>query len=237
MKKHKLMQLSLLLILGVCGCSTGPTIFERNDPYSVHEPGSDAWWAEKAALPPGVRQKCWKGKNWPTRPRSTQERQQFSHTFHSEHYWPLPYVCQDRQYMKNVLEAHTIAGWTEQTTLYNRYFDPQTQELTRAGQLHLDWILHVAPAQRRTVYVQSTYDTAMDEVRVASVNTYMATNGGGSSAPVVVRDAQSVSRSAREVGIISDMYNTSIPSPRLGSGGGAGGGGGGGGGGDSAGGQ
>jgi hypothetical protein len=235
MRKHTLIQLSMLLVLGLTGCSTGPTIFEREDPYSVHKPGSDAWWAEKALLPPGVRQKCKKGKMWPVRPRSTQEPQQFSHTYHSQHYWPLPYVCQDRQYVHGVLAQQATAGWTEETTLYEHHFDPEVNELTRAGELHLNWILNGAPAERRTVYMQSTFDDAVDAVRMASVQTYIATRSRHPDVPVIVRNALETNRSAREVGRINELYNNSIPAPRLGSGGGGGGGaaaGGGGGGGD-----
>ena len=109
--------LALGLMTLVTGCMTG-ALHRKTDAYSSAEPGSSQWWAEKAALPPGVRSNCKKGKVWPARPRSTGDKQQFSHTFHSAHYWPLPYVCQDREYVHNVMELQMNEGWQQETTLY-----------------------------------------------------------------------------------------------------------------------
>jgi hypothetical protein len=210
--------LTLLVAGALQGCSAGPQFFGHKDPNSCHEPGSDAWWAEKAALPPGVRQQCKKGKVWPARPRSNQEPQQFSHTYYAEHYWPLPYVCQDRESVRVLMETQTSLGWQEETTLYERHFDPITQQLTRAGELHLEYILHVVPPERRAVYIQSTYDVALDGMRSESVNNVMnRIHHGAGDIAVTVRDCQQIGRPAAEVQQINTMYNSTMPSPRLGS--------------------
>lgn len=209
---------ALLVAGAIQGCTAGPQFFGHRDPTSCHEPGSDGWWAEKAMLPPGVRQQYKKGKVWPARPRSNQEPQQFSHTFYSEHYWPLPYVCQDRESVGVFMETQTALGWQEETTLYDRHFDAMTQQLTRAGELHLEYILHVVPPERRTVFIQSSYDPALDGVRTESVNEVMNRIGRGScDVPVTVRECQQVGRPAAEVQQINSMYNASTPAPRLGS--------------------
>jgi len=217
---------ALLVAGAIQGCSAGPQFFGHKDPNSCHEPGSDAWWAEKAALPPGVRQQCKKGKVWPARPRSNQEPQQFSHTFYAQHYWPLPYVCQDRESVHVLMETQTALGWQEETTLYDRHFDPISQQLTRAGELHLQYILHVVPPERRAVYIQSTYDVELDGMRGESVNNVLSRiSQGGGDILVAIRDCQQIGRPAAEVQQINSMYNSTTPSPRLGaasSGGGAG---------------
>jgi hypothetical protein len=224
MKKLGLLQVVMVILASSCGCMTGPTIFERHDKYSSFPPGSDEWWAEKATLPPGQRQRYHKGKIWPVQPRSTQEPQQFSHTFHSEHYWPLPYVCQDRQAVRNVIEQQVSLGWQEETTLYARHFDLVSQQLNRAGLLQLEYILHVVPVERRTVYIQSSHDTAADDARLESVNTQIAmTSHGVVSVPVEIRDCQQTGRPASEVATINTLYNTTIPAPRLSGGGSSGG--------------
>lgn len=224
MKKFGLLPLTLLALLSAGGCSTGPTIFERHDKYSRHAPGSDAWWAEKATLPPGTRQKYKKGKVWPMRPRSTEEPQQFSHTFYSEHYWPLPYVCQDRAAIRNVFEQQTALGWQEETTLYDRHFNPETHQLNKAGGLHLEYILHVVPVERRTVFIQSTYEAETDHARTEAVNSAIALACHGVvSVPVEVRECQQIGRPAGEVVIINGLYNANTPAPRLGGAGGGGG--------------
>lgn len=209
---------ALLLLTGISGCATGPQFFGHKDPTSCHEPGSDAWWAEKAALPPGVRQTYKKGKIWPASPRSTLPRQQFSHVYYSEHYWPLPYVCQDRESVAVLMETQTALGWQEETTLYDRHFISDEQTLTRAGELHLEYILFAVPAERRAVYIQSTHDPIRDNLRSSSVNDAVARlTHGGSDIQVCLRDCRQVGRPAAEVQEINVQYNASIPSPRLGS--------------------
>lgn len=228
--KKIVLPLTLVLTGILQGCSTGPQWFGHRDKTSCHEPGSDAWWAEKAMLPPGVRQQYKKGKIWPPQPRSNQEPQQFSHTYYAEHYWPLPYVCQDRDAVRSMMETQVALGWQEETTLYNRHFHEETQQLTRAGELHLEYILHVVPVDRRAVYIQSTYDTALDAMRTDAVNSVMSGIGGNvGSVSVCVRECQQVGRPAAEVQQINERYTTTTPSPRIGSASGGGGGGGGGG--------
>lgn len=229
MKKHSLTALCGALLCSVLsGCMTGPTIFERNDPYSVAEPGSPEWWNEKAMLPPGVRQECKKGKVWPMRPRSTAEPQQFSHTFHSAHYWPLPYVCQDRQSVNDMIEAQVSLGWQEETTLYDMHFTDDVT-LTEPARRKLIDIIQIVPLHRRTVYVQQTIDPTVTQARVTAVqNMLRELTNGAEEIPVVARSARLYSRPAGEVKALNDLYRQSIPSPRitLGTAGGGGGGGG-----------
>lgn len=216
--------LTLLMAGAIQGCAAGPQFFGHTDKTSCHEPGSDEWWAEKALLPPGQRQKCKKGKIWPASPRSTEPPQKFSHTYHSEHYWPLPYVCQDRAAVRNMMDMQTSLGWQEETTIYDRHFDPSTNQLTHAGELHLERIVYVVPPERRAVYVQSTHDAGMDAVRMEIVNAAIASiSNGNNDVPVSLRECQQHSRAASEIQVINSMYNASAPSPRLSSAGGSGG--------------
>ena len=216
--------LSLLIAGAIQGCATGPHLFERTDKTSCYEPGSDEWWAEKALLPPGQRQQCKKGKIWPASPRSTLPPQQFSHVYHSEHYWPLPYVCQDRQSVRDMMDMQVSLGWQEETTIYNRHFDLNTNTLTRAGELHLERIVYVVPPERRAVYVQATHDAGMDAARMEIVNAAVASiSNGHIDVPITLRECQEFGRAASEVQAINSTYNSSIPSPRLSSAGGSGG--------------
>ena len=204
------------IMMIVSGCMTGPDFMTGDDPHSTLKPGSPEWWSQKAQLPPGVRQKCKKGKVWPARPRSTQEPQQFTHTFHSAHYWPLPYVCQDRQYVKDVFEAQMSNGWTQETTLYHRHFNPDDQTVSRPGLGHIRVILETAPSARRAIYVQSTRDPVIDEARRVNVEAAVAElTHGMESVPVSLRVAREYNRPASEVQAINDLYNNSIPAPRL----------------------
>ncbi len=215
---------ALLIAGAIQGCAAGPQFFGHTDKTSCHEPGSDEWWAEKALLPPGERQKCKKGKIWPARPRSSEPPQQFSHIYHSQHYWPLPYVCQDRQAVRDLMEMQVSLGWQEETTMYDRHFESQSNMLTRAGELHLERIVYIVPPERRAVYVQSTHDAAMDAARMEIVHAAVASiSSGNTDIPITLRECQELSRAASEVQSINSMYNSSMPSPRLSSAGGSGG--------------
>ena len=221
--------ITAILLPGFCGCATGPiTFFGDKECDTGIEPGSAEWWADRAHAPPGARQVCHKGKMWPVRPRPTGERQQFTHAYHSEHYWPLPYVCQDRSYVQNLVATQEGNGWREETTIYERHFD-ENEQLNVPGRLHLIDIMEVTPSRYRTVYVQSSYDADLDNIRVANVQQSInELTGGTEPISVLVRHGRDYSRPASEVKIINDLYNSSVPPPRL-AGAAAGGGGGGGG--------
>lgn len=220
------LSIALLLASSLIGCATGPVSFQRDDCVSGAEPGSCEWWSERAMDPPGSRQKCYKGKNWPVRPRPSGEKQQFTHSYHSAHYWPLPYVCQDRQYVRDIIGIQESNGWQQQTTVYHRHFD-EDGLLTKPGELHLLDILEITPDAYRTVYVQASANPEVDNLRISTVQQTIAQlSGGTENIPVVTRRGRDYSRPASEVKMINDLYDASIPSPRLtGSGGGGGGGG------------
>lgn len=226
MKKFGQYFVAALIASSLAGCATGPIQFVQ-DGECGPEPGSNEWWAEKAMLPPGTRQSCHKGKMWPPRPRPTVERQQFTHTYHSEHYWPLPYVCQDRQYVKDIVSVQQQNGWEQQSTLYARHFDDE-QQLNTPGRLQLMDVLEINPLQYRTVYIQSTYNIELDNARLANVQQIVSeVTGGSGEVPVVIRRGRDYSRPAVEVKQLNDLFRGSLPTPRLGSltGGGGGGGG------------
>jgi hypothetical protein len=78
--------------------------------------------------------------------------------------------------------------------------------------------LHVVPPERRAIYIQSTYDSALDVMRTDTVNLAMAKCGQNTSEVVVaIRDCQQIGRPAAEVQAINEMYMSTIPAPRLGS--------------------
>ena len=133
-----------------------------------------------------------------------------------EHYWPLPYVCADRQYIRKIMDVQTSNGWTEETTLYHRHFDAASQTLTRPGLLHLQRILETTPLRHRAVYVQTTRDPGLDNARVATIQTAIVElTGGTENIPVSLRNGREYTRPASEVEDINTLYNNSIPAPRL----------------------
>ncbi len=221
--------IAALTMIGFSGCvATGPLRME--DSSSIYEPGSDEWWAEKAALPVGERQKIKKGKLWPPRPRPTGPKQQFSHVYHAAHFWPYPYICQDRAYVHGVLNQQISNGWADETTLYHYHFDAQTHELTEPGRLHLNWILVEAPDQFRQVHIQKVGDDQTNQARLAAVQNAMNEIViDGSVAPITWRAGLPPTRPAHEVQRMQLLDRNSLRAPVIGSssGGGSGGSGGG----------
>ncbi len=118
--------------------------------------------------------------------------------------------------MNDILEAQKSNGWVEETTLYHRHFSVDDQTLSRPGRLHLQRIFETAPSRRRAIYIQSTRDPNIDNVRLSNVQGAIAEiTYGAETIPVSLRVAREHSRPASEVQAINALYNASIPAPRL----------------------
>ncbi len=177
---------------------------------------SEEWYALKATEPVGARQRCYKGKVWPPRPRPVGPQQQFSHRYHAAHYWPWPYNCQGRAYVRNVVSNQVANGWTTETTLYDYHFEEDTQELTHAGRSHLAWILREIPPQRRVAFVQTVLDPSVNEVRMQNVQ--LAAHemvGEEHCPPIVPRVTSPVGTPAEYTDAIQRAIRDSIPEPRI----------------------
>jgi len=174
------------------------------------------WYSRRALDPVGSRQRYTKGKLWPPYPRPEGLSMLPSHRFHTAHYWPFPYVCQDRASVREFTAVQANAGWTNQTTLYESHFDPDTQVLTRSGFLHLKWIVTSAPPQRRVVYVQTGDTSAISELRLTSVRgTVEELVGAKNAPPVIPRVTAPIGRNALEVDRIQRGEMDSQPAPRI----------------------
>lgn len=201
--------------------------------YSTWKRERDAqradWYARRSTDPVGSRRRYVKGKFWPPYPRPEGLSMIPSHRFHAAHYWPYPYVCQDRQSVRAFIAAQEDAGWVEATTLFAYHFDRDTKQLNRSGRMHAQWILRTAPVKRRVIYVQTATDFDATEMRIASVATELARMVGAENTPPIIRRVASpLGRSADEVDKIQQSNGNSLPVPRisspLGGGGGLGGG-------------
>jgi hypothetical protein len=61
-----------------------------------------------------------------------------------------------------------------QNTLGSHYFHHETQKLTRAGELHVRWVVTQAPEQYRTVYVARGGNAEITSMRVDEVQQAIA---------------------------------------------------------------
>lgn len=177
---------------------------------------SSDWYEQESQLPDGARQFCSHGKLWPPFARPTGKHQQFSHRFHSAHYWPYPYNCQDRAHVRNVSATQINNGWTTATTLYDYHFNAKDNTLNHAGRLHLKWILQTIPERRRFVWVQSTESKPVSEARLAEVRkTAEELAAGEKLPPIMLRVAPLDGRPSDEVNRIRTLEAGSMPMPRL----------------------
>lgn len=178
-------------------------------------PFTEEWYQQRAEDPPGARQIAKHGKYWPPYPRPIGRKQTFSHGYHTAHYWPYPYNCQDRADVHNLLDAQTGAGWAAATTLHDYHFDMDTQQLTDAGRNHLIWVMNSVPAQYRTVYISQGMTAATGQLRVAQSEKFMYETGSTNIPPIVTKYEIFYGRPANEVDRLRTLELDSIPRPRL----------------------
>ena len=175
----------------------------------------DAYYAERACDPIGAKQVEKHGKLWPPFPRSTGPANLPSHLYHAEHYWPHPYNCQDRDYVRSITAAQVSNGWVTMTTLYDYHFD-ETHQLNESGRLQLRWILENAPNRHRFAFVQAGVDNATSQSRVVAVkNEATLLVGADQAPPVLVRVTSPLGRPAEEVDEIRRMERKSMVNPRI----------------------
>jgi hypothetical protein len=208
----RMVPVGLLALMMLTGCS----MFGR-DEYGMR---GGAWYDDDDGdelRPIGSPQKHHHGLLWPPYPRPTGECAEFTHRYHHAHYWPLPYVCDDRAYVRHVSEMQVINGWTAETTLYDYHFVEGTAELNQSGRLHLHWILQDVPPARRMVWVQTALDPQTSQARLANVQIAgLEMAGEGNVPPIMLRPGSIIGgKPAQEVDLQTRAYLGSIPMPRL----------------------
>ncbi len=202
----------MMLLLALPQTVQAEGIFSKGGP----DAGTPEYYEHYSDLPVGSRQVYWKGKLWPPKPRPTGHKQLAVHKYHSAHYWPYPYVCQDRELVEATNFAQIENGWITATTFYDYHFDPDTQELNSSGRQHLRWMMSSVPEQFRNPYVTTTFEAHTTQARIASVETSVAALlGNDQSRPVATRVAQPLWRNANVVEMQLRGYESSLPSPTI----------------------
>jgi hypothetical protein len=176
--------------------------------------GTPEYLEMRAGDPPGRRQFYYGGKFWPDRPRPTGEDLPWLHTYHATHYWPHPYVCQDRAIVNAFSSIQVNNGWVEATTFFDYHFDADSNQLNHAGKQHLQWILSQVPMECRTPYLAQSFDPTVNISRVAAMEQEMAVLVGPEhSLPVLLRVASPSPRNASELNSIYQLRSTNILPP------------------------
>ena len=177
---------------------------------------SAEWYEMKAQTPVGEPQRKVFGKLWPPFARPIGEPMEFTHKYHHAHYWPYPYHCQDRDFIRAFSDRQINNGWIAHTTLYDYHFDEETHELNKSGRLKLQWIVELAPEERRMVSVQTGDSEAASQQRLANVRTEsIRIVGEANVPPLSLRVTEPLGRPAVEVDAIRRSEIGSMPDPRI----------------------
>jgi hypothetical protein len=201
-------------------CEKGPNgqcLDERCTECHPVKRWSPEWYAIEAGEPVGARQKLKYGKMWPPYPRPTGKKQQFTHRYHAAHCWPLPYICQDRAYVNEVMAAQNRKGWEAETTLYEYHFNDETTALNHAGRSQLTWILENAPAHQRAVHVQNAGNSELNQMRLVAVREAVAEHvvDSNDTPAVTLRTGSPRGRPAVELDGINRAIQSSVPEPQI----------------------
>ncbi|MEM8944683.1 MAG: hypothetical protein AAGD11_05815 [Planctomycetota bacterium] len=87
-------------------------------------------------------------------------------------HWPRIYIPPARRSVCQTYNAMVNNGWRRQNLLGDYHFNKDTNELTDAGKLKVNWILSQAPVERRSVFVQRGAAELQTTARIAAVHDY-----------------------------------------------------------------
>ena len=140
----------------------------------------------------------------------------FKTDYHRNNYWPQPFIAADRAAARDPFTIQTTNGWRLQNTVGDCYFEPDTQELSLAGQMKVKWIVTQTPTSRRTVFVLANENQESTLIRVDSVQRAISRYVPRGDLPEVLltdRDLNGASGEYYET--VDRAMKSTVPAPRL----------------------
>ncbi|MFO7907721.1 MAG: hypothetical protein R6U98_34065 [Pirellulaceae bacterium] len=136
--------------------------------------------------------------------------------WHRNNAWPEPFSEVDRRATRAPIERMVEKGWELQNTIPNELFDPETQELTAAGELKVRKTLTEMPLRRRMVFVQKGKTAEITHTRLKSVEKAASKFvGEGADGMVSITSVIPQRKSGDYYQRMKAQYEESIPAPRL----------------------
>ncbi|MGE0756696.1 MAG: hypothetical protein AB7F89_21120 [Pirellulaceae bacterium] len=136
--------------------------------------------------------------------------------FYRNNCWPQPFQNADRELTRAPLIAMTAAGWRQNNTLSDHFFNLESQAINPAGEFKLRWIVTQAPMHRRTVFVLRGPTPQATQARVNAVHVAMDKMLMGEPRPeVLVTTIIPPNASGDYFDQVDRQLKESIPAPRL----------------------
>jgi len=144
--------------------------------------------------------------------------------FHRNTSWPQPFQSQEREAVRSPFRIMANKGWQMEHTLADWHFQSDTQQLTKAGEMRLRYLLSV-PEARRAVFVLRGATRDVTATRVDSVQqAIVRIQPEGKLPPVYESTVRPPNWPGDAVDAMNRKYYDSQPAPVLPAGGGGGGG-------------
>jgi len=135
---------------------------------------------------------------------------------HQNGRWPEPFATQDRDAVRRPFEIMKDNGWRFEHTLPEGLFNPETQELNRAGELKVRRIATLAPSNRRAIFVQRGKNDQVTQRRMTAVQDYLAKLPARNAIlSVMPTDIEAINSSGDYYDQIDQRSRESIPNPVL----------------------
>jgi hypothetical protein len=136
--------------------------------------------------------------------------------YHRNVDWPYPYICPDREAVRQPFAIMVHNGWRKQNLLGAHHFNADGNGLSTAGELKVYWIATQAPAEFRNIYVERAVEPAITADRVAAARAY-ATQVTLDGQPPEVLETNIIyeGRPASVVDAVNVRFQESAPPPVL----------------------
>ncbi len=129
--------------------------------------------------------------------------------------YPEPFRYADREAQKAPFRVMIENGWRMEHTLSGNLFTTEN-ELTRAGEKRVHWIITESPENRRAVYIAPAHNRHATEARLDSVQRYVARAIPDGALPgVVITSRVPRGGSGDYLNEMHRKYRESLPAPQL----------------------
>ena len=136
--------------------------------------------------------------------------------YHENKAWPWPYQCPDRIAVREPFNLMIQSGWRRQNLLGAHHFNPETNQLTTAGELRVQWILTQAPPEHRGIFVEHSINPDTNAQRMAAVRDYASRVAMNGQSPQIEETyLVSEGRPAAVVDATNVKFMQSMPAPVL----------------------